>query len=352
MASIDEALLGQATPLAAALASGVDDISKSQVVTFTKYVRLVLPIDGYVFWVKADLVSASALANVALANTVEPNQPPVVVTPAATISAKGSLHYATVMRQDEAFTNAANRVVFTSETEIQDFNQIGPSVLFIGTIGEIDFAFSGRGSFYQQAGLYHYVGDAVFSDMASQIVNSLDGFDATNQIVSNSLPLWLALNGWAPVWALFPNTSLTLYPSYLVPQDAVPPYGVVHIVPESTRPLQTAPVIGHRLGQWQLITETVRVTLYGTRNYSALSFLACVEEYSLDGTTFGIMNMPAPRDEKRTQTELQAIAMKKTIEFQISYHQQQARNVARQLILEAIPSFVLGAEPPILPQPA
>jgi len=55
----------------------------------------------------------------------------------------------------------------------------------------------------------------------------------------------------------------------------------------------------------------VRITLFGVRNDQALDFVACVNQYSLDYDMFGVMNMPTIRDEKRTQAELNVIAMKK-----------------------------------------
>jgi hypothetical protein len=44
------------------------------------------------------------------------------------------------------------------------------------------------------------------------------------------------------------------------------------------------------------------------------------------------MTSGAIRDEKRTQPELGILAMKKTIEFDVSYYQARANNVARQLL--------------------
>ena len=49
--------------MAAGLAQGVETISLNQTVTFTLYVKLVLPLDGYVFWVNAALLTDSALYN-------------------------------------------------------------------------------------------------------------------------------------------------------------------------------------------------------------------------------------------------------------------------------------------------
>jgi hypothetical protein len=47
-----------------ALAAGVDVLSGQQTVSFVPYVRTVLPIDGYVFWLNAALLSADQLSQV------------------------------------------------------------------------------------------------------------------------------------------------------------------------------------------------------------------------------------------------------------------------------------------------
>jgi hypothetical protein len=313
-------------------------------VTFTKYVRLVLPVDGYVYWVKADLLSASALANAALLNAVTPNQNPTVITPAATSVIDGSFHISGTMLQEESETYTVDRVLFTSPKPIQDFDQIGPSVIFIASFRNVLYAFSSRDYFSPQAGIFHYVGNAVYADMKTQIVDALNGFDASNVVVSNSLPLWLALNDYAPAYALFQNTSLTLYPSFLLPQNLPPPFVAVHVIPESLRVLQAVPAIDQDLNHWQLVSERVRLTLYGTRNFNALDLVDCINQYSYDTDAFGIMTAGVIRDDKRTQPELQTIAMKKSMEYEISYYQQRARNVARQLILQVSESFFIGEE--------
>ena len=342
MATAAEAALAKG-PLAAALAVGVDALARDQIITFTKYVRLVLPLDGYVFWVKADLVSESALLNTSRLNSFPLNAAPRVIDPAPTLDAKGSLHQVTDTRQDETETYAVNKLIFTSEVEVSDLNEVNPAMLWLATYGGVRFAFSSRRSFYRQADLYHYVGDAVYSDMAPQIIDSLAGFDTRNVVVSNSLPLWLALNGYAPAYAAFGN-RVPLYPSFLLPNNLAPPFAAVHIPPGQTNALQATPSFDATLGHYQLVTEPVKITLYGLRNFSALDFLDCVNEYSLNTDNFGVMNMPVIRDEKRTQTELNAIGMKKSIEFTISYYQTTARNIARQLILNAIPTYYIGEQ--------
>ena len=58
--------------MAAGLALGLETLSQNQTITFTRYHRLVLPMDGFVFWVKADLLTPSALLNSSPASVRRP----------------------------------------------------------------------------------------------------------------------------------------------------------------------------------------------------------------------------------------------------------------------------------------
>ncbi len=99
MAQVDEAS-GADTPIAGVLAAGVDAISINQEITFVRYIEHILPIDGYRFWVRK--------------------------SPAQTLIVKGSLHYASDSQQTEQENYTVNRVVFTSESEIQQMNTSAP----------------------------------------------------------------------------------------------------------------------------------------------------------------------------------------------------------------------------------
>lgn len=337
--SVAEAV-GNQSQLASSLRAAVGVISQNQTVTFTKYVKLVLPLDGYVFWVKASLVSASALANVATYNAAAFNAAPTVVQTAPTVTVSGSLHIATTNQQDADESFSVNRMVFTATESINDLNDISPMVMYLAEHGDYRFSFSERKSFYKQADLYHYEGDAVYPVMESQIIDDVASFDTLNVIVSNSLPIWLALNAVMPV-----------FPAFLVPDNIRPPYASVRIEPDSTQAIQMAPYLGPTSSHWQLVQERVRITVYGLRNYSALDYLDYILAQSLDGDTFGIMNSPVPRDEHRTQTELSTLAQKKSFDVAVNYCQTTARDIARQLILKAIPTFTVagGVEPIEIP---
>ena len=100
MPSLSE-LQNAKTELNATLTQGLDDLSRFQVVTFTKYIRKVLPLDGFVFWVKASVLSD------------DPNNEP------DTVDVKGYLHLTTETIQDDEQLYDRNVVTFTAQADIK-----------------------------------------------------------------------------------------------------------------------------------------------------------------------------------------------------------------------------------------
>lgn len=351
MSSVAEAM-GARNPLGSALAAGVENISYNQKITFDLYHRFILPTDGSAYWVKAALLSPSALLNAFVLNGIVPNQAQLTL-PATEIGglrlqieAQGSLHYTSDSRQDEEANYVANRVQFTSLREVQNFNVIGPNFLYIARFDGIQFAFSARSHWYQQAELWHYVGDAVYSTMSTQVVDDPRALNVQQTVVSNSLPAWLA---FAALEVDYPvevrKPAIPFYPSYLVTDNLPPPYVSVHIDPGATQAIQSFPALDPRLNQAQLCSDRVTLTLYGCNNDAALNLLQSLLQYSFDEGKFGILNMPTVRDEKQIQNELSTLAMKKRIIFDVSYYQQMMRDTARQMILSCIPEFIIGDSP-------
>lgn len=319
-------LIDETSPASENLA-GLRTLSEDQVIVFQLYVRWVLPLDGYVFWLGTG------------------NSLPV----------RGSLHVTIDKRQLEDETIAINRVVLTTGDNIQEFNHIAPDQMWVGEFGRTRFAFSHSGPRYRAAGLNHYNGDAVYPALANMLVPVGEQFPKTTLVVSDSLPMWLTLKTYNPIWLNPPNPKLTLFPSFLVPDNTVPPYGVVHIY--DTELLQLAPNFGPTLPvgraalgtvfgatpdttHYQLASDRVRVTLYGATNQVALDFYDLVNRYSFDQDEMGIMSSGVVRDDKRTQPELSMLAMKKTIDYRVSYYQSRANNVAQQLINQAVLSAI------------
>lgn len=338
------------TNLAGALAEGVDWLSQRQTLTFVKYVKLILPFDGFVFWVKADQLSPLALRTAALLNVMgmgtsflgQPETPETAST-ANEFTVEGSFHYVNDLEQGEAESSTRSRVIFTALDPVRDLLEAGPDVLYLCTYGGLRFSFSSDGTNYFQAGLHHYTGNAVYNDMATQVVDDPTDFDAIHPVVSNSLPLWIALNYFEPNWPFIPSfPTARLYPSFLVAQNILPPWVAVHIGGGDTSALQGQPLIGPRYQHYQLATDNVRLTFYGLRNNEAQDFMDALNQYSLDTGYFGIMNTPIIRDVKRNDVELGTLAQRKEVDFQISYYQTQMRDIARQLILSATVTFHPG----------
>lgn len=329
------------SPLNATLKQGVGAISEQQEITFTKYIRLVLPVDGSVFYVKADMVSPSAVFNAMGFNAETFNEPELITALAPTLTVQGSMHFDTEKNQDEDQNYAINRMIFTSEKPVEPLQKVNPNIIWIGEFHGLKFAFGAHGLLYEAAGLWHYRGDAVYPDMETQLVDRMSGF-SNKQIVSDSLPIWLSMNNYTPkLWEPFGN-FLPLYPSYLLPANIPPPWGAVHIPPESTTAIAAAPTFGKTYSRQQLVQETVRVTVYGYRNEQILDFVDFVQQYAASTELFGIMNQPVIHDEKRSQTELSTISQKKTITFQVNYYQARTNGLARQLITSAIPNYIFN----------
>lgn len=321
-------------------AAGLNALSLNQTVVFTRYKRLVLPVDGFVFWVNAALLEGSAIPN-----TLEPNNntailnaaPPPQPAPTSQI-VQCALHFATERLQEEDQITESNAVMVTTQVELDFFNEYNPQEMWLGLWEGTRFAFSSRKALFQQTGTYHYFGRAVYAALESQIIDNIAAFDAASKVVSNSLPFWLNLNGYQPLYG-FGNVIIPVFPSFAEPDNQPPPYISVHIEPNETVGLQSAPFIDGVGDYSQLVKDTVRLTMYGVRNRDALNFLACVGQYSLDYGYFGLMNMPVIRDEKRTQPEMAVLAQKKTVEFEVNYYQAAANQMSWQLIRSAIPTF-------------
>lgn len=330
------------TQMSAALAAGLDALDLGQTVTFTLYRRCVLPADGFVFWVRADLLSPSALPGTALVNRATPNAPQLVIPSAPTFQAEGSLHQTSVNKQDPDESFSIQRMVFTSKSQVDDLESVAPETMYIAQTGAQRYVFSTRSMRYRQSGLFHYAGDAVYPTLDTQVIDNPAQLNLSDQVVSNSTPIWLGLARDFPI-----------YPSLLVPENLSPPYGVINIGEEDTTPLQAAPVKDVNGSRWQLVRDRVRITTFGVRNDAILDWLDYVSSYTLNHPdVMGVMNSPVVRDADRGQVEISAKAQKKSIIFEVSYYQARMDSLARQLIREAfLEAFLVPDQVDLLPLP-
>ncbi|SAI62375.1 Uncharacterised protein [Enterobacter roggenkampii] len=238
------------TELNATLTQGLDDLSRFQVVTFTKYIRKVLPLDGFVFWVKASVLSD------------DPSSEP------DTVDVKGYLHLTTETIQDDEQLYDRNVVTFTAQADIDPFNDIGSDVLYIGEFFGLQFSFSRRTGLNEPANLYHYTGEAIFPYMRSQIINSSDDIDLADVVVSSSLPVWLTLSQYMP-----------MFPAMLSTQNLSPPYATVKC--SNTAPIAGSFYLDEQQNQYQLVSEDVTISITGLRNAGVEDFLRYVQQYTL-----------------------------------------------------------------------
>ena len=291
--------------------AGLHDLTEDGDIVFDRYTKFILPVDGFVFWIRSGDVSVN-----------------------------GSLHISIDKQQNEDETVSYNRVVFNTLSEVQAFNDISPTVMYVAKRLGVRFAFSRRDMFFETSGVYHYSGTAIVPQMETQLVDDILSFDEASAVVSNSMPIWLSINNGTAIPGIAVNNFPLVYPSFAVPENNPPPYISAHVEPGSTEPIQQLPGFANStLTHYQLVKETVRFTLYGMRNNEALDFQDYVNIYSLFSNSYGIMNMPVMKDEKRTQPEMGILAQKKTFTVDVNYYQSRASDIARQLILTAIVTF-------------
>jgi hypothetical protein len=339
MTSWSEAVMGGNPPLGALLKSGDEFLSGRQTVTFYKYTKAILPLDGWIFWIRGS----------------------------ESLTVLGSLHTAVDTQQLEDQTISINEIIFTSETVINKLNSINSQTMWIADLGPIKFAFNSSKKYYRQADLWHYIGNAVYPDQRVNIIDDFNTLDLDNIVVSNSLPIWLYLNNYTPTNPSYGfGNTIPLYPSFLVPENIIPPFGAIHIESGETYGLASAPYLDSNSSHYQLSSDRVKVTLFGVRNNQAQGFLDCVYQFSRDYDYIGLLNqIPIIRDEKDEQSEIMTLSQKKVIHFEVSYYQTTVRAIARQMLTNFInmymprhiiydnvaPPYPIIAPDPVLPAP-
>ncbi|MXV43464.1 hypothetical protein GS501_00010 [Saccharibacter sp. 17.LH.SD] len=310
MPSLSE-LAGSNTPLANALEAGLKDISYDQSVPFRKYKRVVLPLDGFIFW-----VACSAQQDV-----------------------KGSLHARTESTQNEWASYDQSGIVFTTKKELDPFHEETTELdtVWVGTWQGIKFAIGARSQRYEQAGLQHYLGDTIPPTFCRQFIETEAELEGISPIVSNSLPFFLAMATESPAplaWCAWPR-GVPVFPSFSVPDNQNAPYVSAHHESEST----TALSMGTRSpnGTTDTLTrERVRLRLVGLTNEEASNVLNFVTHWALlNWDKLGVLNTPILRDDKRPLAPINTLGMLKTIDFDVMYSQHAARSVAFQTIQSA-----------------
>lgn len=314
MPSLDDIAYSAGTPLANALAAGVRDISYARTVSFTKYQRAVLPVDGFVFWVATE----------------------------ERRDVDGALHMTTGSELIEDQSYDQSTVILTSREEIHAFHDMALDEVWVGDFDGVRFAISSRSNRYDQAGLFHYLGNTVRPAFASQFIDDPSLLQTIGPVTSSSLALFLAMPTQPSValnWCPWP-TDVPLFPSFAVPDNQPPPYVAVHNDPGGGKAVSMGTLDPLTGSTARLMTERVRLRFYGIAHQQADTVLSYILHWALlHPETIGITNSPHLRDEKTPMAEINALAMCKTVELDVMYSQIAVRNTALALIARIAPSL-------------
>lgn len=326
MSALDEINSPQ-SQINSALKDAIAVLGQAQIVSFRRYKRVVLPLDGFVFWLPIGDTSLEVV---------------------------GSLHYSQDVIQSEDETYGQATVKFSTAQQVTEFTAAPVNLIYIADIRDpqdntiFRYAFRHQNGFYDAAGIWHYYGQSIPPAMLTQLLDDPKSIDQTQAVTSNSLSLWLPLNNYSTPFyddftlmgVPFLEKAPILFPAFIADPNETAPYGTIHIPDAFPQSLQVEPYLDANRNSWQLGWDRVTITLYGLQNNAAVDFLNTVLQYSRLTNNFGIMNMPIVRDANRTMPEIQARAMKKVIDFEVSYYQTRVDNVARQLIKKAQMAFL------------
>lgn len=314
------------------LTGSVQRLSGGATIRFTPYLRIVMPVDAFPFWVKGSLVSAHADLRKVWHGTGHP--------PRNSVDVAGSLHIRTAAEQDEVSSLDRSTIVFTTETEVRQFHNANFDTMWVGDFEGVKFALTERSSFYKQSGQLHYIGENIFPTMQTQLVDDLSGFDLSGRVISNSLPFWLEACRTDLPWLPGLRPTCPVFPSMIVPDNHPPPYVVIHVDDGAAESWQGARLYDSTMSSSNYVRETVRMTTIGLSNRQAEDLVTHIMSWSLispDG--MGVCRNPVIQDAKEVQPALNALSMRKTIEWDVNYCQTAARDIAQKYILSVIPDY-------------
>lgn len=286
----------------------------SQTIRFTRYQRTVLPVDGFVFWVATG----------------------------ETQDVSGTIQITTDSELTEGQAYSQSTIVLTTETESHPFHDLSPDTIWTGSFQGIRFAISSRSSQYDQAGMVHYQGSSLSPAFQNQFIDDPAALQKMEPVTSSSLAIFLAiptLGSAALDWCPWPS-DVPVFPSFAVPDNQPLPYVTVHNEPAGGQSVSMSMLDPQTSTTYRLMTETVRLRLYGLPHQQAENLLSHILHWALlHDDRLGITNSPHIRDEKQSSAAINALAMSKSIELEVMYSQTAARDMAMQLIRHVAPTL-------------
>jgi hypothetical protein len=274
-------------------------------VTYTKYTNTA---DGFVYWLKTATVQ----------------------------KIRGSLHNRAVQENEQDHTNSRNTIILTTQDQIKGFDETNPQSAYFITValddpaivdgGPMVIGFNSADNYYQEAGAYHYMGQAVFPNFRRFIIDDPLTFLASI-IPTNSLPILLtqiAASGVATyaAWAVPPNLT-TPYVSVAIQTSQT-----INSVPFYDSSLTTKFINQFRIDEIELVAYNM-----GAANMQEL--ISHIYDASMRPGLYGITKLPQVQDVPAVQSEYGIRADKKSVKMSVSYWLSTASTVVRKTITQA-----------------
>ena len=304
--------LEQGGILSAQIDAAVGLLSQGRTFDLVTYSKFTNPVDGYVYWLKTDTVEKVA----------------------------GSLHNSANQDQTADETINRNTIVFTTMERIKAFDSIDPDEIRVISValddpalvdtGPLLIGFNIANNFYQQAGAYHYIGQAVYPQFRTFFIDDPEEWGAS-LVPANSLPILLDQ---------LADYGIPVYAAYAVPPNVQGPYLSIDIQQSTT--LQAMP------GFYEEITKTgtiwhvesfrrdmVELIAYNIKSADVQGLVAHIYDASARPALFGLMSAPQVSDLAAVQSEYGIRADKKSVKMDVSYWLSASVESVRKTITQA-----------------
>lgn len=308
MPGIDDTLKGTTGLLNEAIGYAVSTLSQAREFDLVKYTAYRNPVDGYPYWLKTSEVQ----------------------------KIQGSLHNRAIQENTQDHSNNRNTIILTTMEQIKGFDVVDPSVAYFITVamddpaivdgGPLVIGFNSADSYYQEAGAFHYMGEAVYPNFRQFIVDSPTGWLAS-LIPSNSLPILLDQ---------IADYGVAVYASWAVPANISTPYISVDIPASKT--INSAPIYDYAgsnkfINQFKI--DDVELITYNMGAVNTQALVSHIYDVSQRPALFGITKIPQVHEVPAVQSEYGIRADKKSVKMSISYWLSNSSTVVRKTITQA-----------------
>lgn len=288
--------------------TGWATLAQAREFDLVKYNAFRNPADGYLYWLKTDEVQKIT----------------------------GSLHNRAIQENTQDHTNNRNTIILTTSDQIKGFDVADPTTALFISIqiddpsivdgGPMIIGFNSSDAFYEQAGTYHYMGEAVFPNFRQFIVD--DPVDwAANIVPANSLPIMIDQLG---------DYGVPVYAAWAVPANIQGAYISVNI--DNSRTMHMMPLYDSAQGvnyANQFKADDIELVAYNMRAANIQGLVTHIFDSSMRPAKFGLMSIPQVNDIPAVQSEYGIRADKKSVKMSINYWLSTSTELVRKTITQA-----------------